>query len=105
MRPAGPTPICKAEQFSVVGRGGEPFGGAGEKDDGRVEVSLRARPSFDVSAVALALGGGGHPQAAGCTMDGPLDAAVERVVAALKSQISIPIPKSDHGATFEIEYW
>jgi len=58
-----------------------------EKDDGQVEVSLRARPSFDVSAVAVALGGGGHPQAAGCTIDGPLGTVVERVVAALKSQI------------------
>jgi phosphoesterase RecJ-like protein len=59
-----------------------------EKDDGQVEVSLRARPSFDVSAVAVALGGGGHPQAAGCTMDGPLNVAVERVITTLKSQIS-----------------
>jgi phosphoesterase RecJ-like protein len=58
-----------------------------EKDDGQVEASLRARPSFDVSAVAVALGGGGHPQASGCIMDGPLDTVVERVVAALKSQI------------------
>jgi phosphoesterase RecJ-like protein len=59
-----------------------------EKDDGQVEASLRARPSFDVSAVAVALGGGGHPQASGCTIDGPLGTAVERVVAALKSRIS-----------------
>ncbi len=57
-----------------------------EKDDGRVEVGLRARASFDVASVALALGGGGHPQAAGCTMDGPLDMAAERVVTLLKSQ-------------------
>jgi phosphoesterase RecJ-like protein len=59
-----------------------------EKDDGQVEVSMRARPPFDVSAVALALGGGGHPQAAGCAMDGPLEVAVERVVALLKRQTS-----------------
>jgi phosphoesterase RecJ-like protein len=59
-----------------------------EKDDGQVEVGLRARPPFDVSGVALAFGGGGHPQASGCTIDGPLEIAVERVVAALKSQIS-----------------
>jgi len=58
-----------------------------EKDDGQVEVSMRARPPYDVSGAALALDGGGHPQAAGCTMDGPLEVAVERVVAALKSQI------------------
>jgi bifunctional oligoribonuclease and PAP phosphatase NrnA len=63
-----------------------------EKDDGQVEVSLRARPSFDVSAVAVALGGGGHPQAAGCTLDGPLDVAVERVITALKYQISKRTP-------------
>ncbi len=67
-----------------------------EKDDGRVEISLRARPSFDVSAVAQALGGGGHPQAAGCTLDGPLDAVVERVVTALKSQISTRSVQSQH---------
>jgi len=58
-----------------------------EKDDGQVEVGMRARASYDVARVALAFGGGGHPQAAGCTMDGPLNVAVERVVAALKSQV------------------
>jgi phosphoesterase RecJ-like protein len=63
-----------------------------EKDDGQVEVSLRARPSFDVSAVAVALGGGGHPQASGCIVEGPLDVAVERVIAALKFQISKRAP-------------
>jgi phosphoesterase RecJ-like protein len=57
-----------------------------------VEVSLRARPSFDVSTVAVALGGGGHPQASGCTIEGPLDVAVERVVTALKYQISKRTP-------------
>jgi phosphoesterase RecJ-like protein len=57
-----------------------------EKDDGQVEVSMRARPPHDVSGVALALGGGGHPQAAGCTIDGPLNVAVERVVASLKKK-------------------
>jgi phosphoesterase RecJ-like protein len=59
-----------------------------EKDDGRVEVGLRARAPFDVAGIALSLGGGGHPAAAGCTIDGPLEAAVKRVVAALKSQMS-----------------
>jgi phosphoesterase RecJ-like protein len=59
-----------------------------EKDDGQVEVGLRARPSLDVARVALALGGGGHPQAAGCTIDGPLSVAAERVVTLLKSQIA-----------------
>jgi phosphoesterase RecJ-like protein len=61
-----------------------------EKDDGRVEVGLRARAPFDVAAIALSFGGGGHPAAAGCTLDGPLEAAVERIVAALKSQMPTP---------------
>ena len=55
-----------------------------EKDDNRVEVSLRAKPGYDVSQVALGLGGGGHPQAAGCTIDGPIEAAVSRVVPLLQ---------------------
>lgn len=55
-----------------------------EKDDGRVEISLRAKPGFNVSEAAKALGGGGHPLAAGATIDGPLAEATKRVLAALK---------------------
>ena len=51
-----------------------------ETRDGEVEVGLRARPGFDVSGVALSLGGGGHAQASGCTIPGPLEAAVARVL-------------------------
>lgn len=65
-----------------------------EKDDGQVEVGLRARPPFDVSGVALALGGGGHPQASGCTTTGPLEAAVERVIGALRTLVSDPKPQT-----------
>jgi tRNA pseudouridine55 synthase len=36
-----------------------------ELESHQVEISLRSRPSVDVSGVALAFGGGGHPQAAG----------------------------------------
>ena len=50
-----------------------------ERGDGRIEVSLRSAPGVDVSQVALTMGGGGHPQAAGFTMAGPL-AEAERVV-------------------------
>jgi phosphoesterase RecJ-like protein len=56
-----------------------------EKDDGRVEVGMRARAGYDVARIALSFGGGGHPQAAGCEMEGPLEAAIERVVTRLKS--------------------
>ena len=55
-----------------------------EKRDGRVEVSLRSRPGFDVSGLALDLGGGGHPQAAGCSITGPLADVEARVLAAIR---------------------
>jgi phosphoesterase RecJ-like protein len=51
-----------------------------EKQDGQVEVGLRARNGLDISGLALALGGGGHPQAAGCTLPGPLTDAEARLL-------------------------
>lgn len=59
-----------------------------EREENQVEVGLRAKPGFDVSQVALALGGGGHPQAAGCTLNGPLEAVQEQVLAALEESLS-----------------
>ncbi len=59
-----------------------------EKEDGRVEVGLRSLPGIDVSSVALTLGGGGHPQAAGCTLPGPLPAAREALLTCLAGALS-----------------
>ncbi len=39
-----------------------------EREDGTTRVSLRSHPGTDVAAIARRLGGGGHPQAAGCTI-------------------------------------
>ena len=50
-----------------------------------VECSFRSRNQFDISAVALALGGGGHPQAGGVTINGTLDEVVAQVIPLLKS--------------------
>jgi phosphoesterase RecJ-like protein len=58
-----------------------------EKDDSRIKVEMRSVPGVDVSAVAVALGGGGHPQAAGCTLDGDLDEVRERVLMAVSEAI------------------
>ncbi len=55
-----------------------------EKDDGDVEISLRAKRGHNVSNAAVVLGGGGHPLAAGATIAGPLDAATKQVLLALK---------------------
>ncbi|MGC8782008.1 MAG: DHH family phosphoesterase, partial [Anaerolineae bacterium] len=51
-----------------------------ETSEGLVEIGFRAKPGYDVSQVALSLGGGGHPQAAGCTIAGPLADAQRRVL-------------------------
>lgn len=51
-----------------------------ELNDGKIEVGFRCKPGYDVSKVALSLGGGGHKQASGATVLGPLDAAKARVL-------------------------
>jgi len=61
-------------------------------DDGRVKVSLRAKPGYNVAEVAARLGGGGHPPAAGATLDMPLEQAVQTVISALKAQVAATTP-------------
>ena len=46
-----------------------------------VRISLRSRGSVDVRKVAASFGGGGHPNAAGCTIKGEL-AEIEEMVGA-----------------------
>ncbi|NDJ61827.1 MAG: bifunctional oligoribonuclease/PAP phosphatase NrnA [Chloroflexi bacterium] len=58
-----------------------------ETPQGRVELSMRCALGYDVGAVALALGGGGHKQAAGATIDGPLEVAKPRVIKLLREAI------------------
>jgi phosphoesterase RecJ-like protein len=57
-----------------------------ELHDGRIEIGFRASPGYDVSRIALELGGGGHPAAAGCTIAGPMRDAVNRVLPRLKEE-------------------
>jgi len=59
-----------------------------ERDDGRIEVGLRAVPGFDVAQVALQFGGGGHELAAGCNVPGPLEQAQANVLAVLRVSLS-----------------
>jgi phosphoesterase RecJ-like protein len=58
-----------------------------ELADGRVELSFRSKPGYDVATMALSLGGGGHKQASGATISGPLEAAKERVMPLLHEVI------------------
>jgi phosphoesterase RecJ-like protein len=59
-----------------------------EREDGLVDVGMRAAPGFDIAQVALALGGGGHPRAAGCSLALPLEQASQQVVDALKQSLA-----------------
>ncbi|GAC1534166.1 MAG: bifunctional oligoribonuclease/PAP phosphatase NrnA [Herpetosiphon sp.] len=58
-----------------------------ERRDGTVKVSLRSIPGVDVSSVAQQFGGGGHRQAAGCTILRPLVEVEPLVIAALAREV------------------
>jgi phosphoesterase RecJ-like protein len=77
-----------------------------ENDHEGIGVEMRSVPGVDVAEVALSLGGGGHAQASGCTLNGRIEEVRERVLAAvedsLSRQDSIPVPgpgaqRSDEG--------
>ncbi len=59
-----------------------------ELEDGNVSLSMRSKPPWDVARVAVALGGGGHAQAAGATIAGPLQAARDRVLPLLHAAVN-----------------
>jgi len=56
-------------------------------EDPRVRVSLRSKGRVNVAVIAEKLGGGGHENAAGCTLNGPLTRAKEQIVAELKAAL------------------
>jgi phosphoesterase RecJ-like protein len=56
-----------------------------EPKRGKVRCSIRSRGEYDVAAVARKFGGGGHRNAAGCTFDGPIDEAVDKLTTELKN--------------------
>ncbi len=51
-----------------------------EQPDNQVEISFRSKKGYDVGSLAFELGGGGHTQASGCTVDGPLTDVIDRVL-------------------------
>ena len=59
--------------------------------DGRLSgvsrFSFRALPPYSAVNVAVRLGGGGHAQAAGCTMDCPMDEALGKVLQAIDEEM------------------
>jgi phosphoesterase RecJ-like protein len=59
-----------------------------EEDGGLFRVSFRSKGRVDVSAVALRFGGGGHRNAAGCTVPGTLPEVKRKVFEALGAALS-----------------
>jgi phosphoesterase RecJ-like protein len=60
-----------------------------ELADGRYRVSLRSKGEVNVASVAETFGGGGHECASGCSLEGPLSAAVERILSKLRRRPSV----------------
>ena len=57
-----------------------------ELADGRWRVSLRSKGLIDVSQIGAFFGGGGHRCAAGCSVNGPVSVAAERVLVQMSLQ-------------------
>jgi len=55
-----------------------------ELPEGLIRLSLRSRGVVNVAEVAARLGGGGHGNAAGCTLLGPLPRAIEEILSELR---------------------
>jgi phosphoesterase RecJ-like protein len=56
--------------------------------EGQVRISLRSKGQVNVSDIATRLGGGGHENAAGCTLDGPLALAIEEILRELREELA-----------------
>lgn len=48
-------------------------------------LSIRSKGKIDVAQIAESFGGGGHRSASGCTLDGPLTVATERILNQLRT--------------------
>ena len=58
-----------------------------ENGDGTYKGSLRVNSEIDVAKVAAAFGGGGHVKAAGFTIEGPLESAIDRILEEIAKQL------------------
>ncbi|HEX8818247.1 MAG TPA: bifunctional oligoribonuclease/PAP phosphatase NrnA [Terriglobales bacterium] len=60
-----------------------------ELPDSRFRVSLRSKGQLNVAAIAEKFGGGGHECASGLSVNGPLAAAVSKVIEHIQSCLSV----------------
>ena len=59
-----------------------------ELPEQRIRMSLRSKGRVNVAAIAEQLGGGGHENAAGCTVDGPLVRALDEILSELRPLVA-----------------
>ena len=59
-----------------------------QKNNSKTKVSLRSQNSFDVSTLARTFGGGGHRNAAGCTVDQDLNSTKELILKKIEEELS-----------------
>lgn len=57
-----------------------------EQTDGWFRLSIRSKGRFNVARVAEAFDGGGHVNASGCTLPGPMQSAIEAVLSQLGTE-------------------
>jgi len=59
-----------------------------EAEPRRIRVSVRTSERADAVAITREFGGGGHPRAAGCTLEVPLDEAREQLLAVCERELA-----------------
>jgi phosphoesterase RecJ-like protein len=59
-----------------------------EAEDGHWRVSLRSKGEIDVGRVARSFGGGGHKNASGCTLEGPLERVRARILERVAPEVA-----------------
>jgi phosphoesterase RecJ-like protein len=60
-----------------------------EQPSGKIKVSWRSMPTYDVSKVAQNFGGGGHPSASGAEIEGDMEMIKQQVIESTKQLLLI----------------
>jgi phosphoesterase RecJ-like protein len=63
-----------------------------EEEPGKVKASLRGKGDVPVNAIAHRFGGGGHENAAGCTISGTLEEAAAALLQAVRESLGAARP-------------
>lgn len=74
--------------FAVCISGVEAAAFLRELPEGRIRLSLRSKGKVNVAAIAERLGGGGHENLAGCSLEGPLNLAIGEILAELRHSVA-----------------